>query len=234
MGGQRRGVRTKRRARRARGFTLTELLVTMGLIVLLMSIAIPATKAFQAEARSVSCLNNLRQVWSSIESYRAANRDFLPICEFLPVATDAGPEGGLTETLKGYVEKDCACWRCAADFDEEGSLSTGTSYLYVPGLIRYTPQIQFQVQQAMLPFIMNPGTSQAMMDKFRREAEAKLVTKFYEASADFAVLCDSTDRHAYGDRKPKNAVFLDGRVGQVLFEQSGTPGQGDVPNGAEN
>lgn len=211
---------------RAAGFTLTELLVTIGIIVLLMSIIIPTARTFQAEARSVTCSNNLRNLWVSIEAYRTGNKDFLPMCEFLPVATANGPEGGLPETLKAYVTKDCQCWQCAADFDEEGSLSTGTSYLYVPGLIRYTPQIQLQVQQAMLPYIMNPGLGPAMMDKLRREAEAKLVTRFYEGAENFAVLCDSQDRHVYGDREPKNAVFLDGRTGRVLFDQ-------DAPGGPD-
>lgn len=216
---------------RARGFTLTELLVTMGLIVVLMSIIIPTTRTFQAEARSVTCSNNLRQIWVSIETYRTGNRDLLPMCEFLPVATANGPEGGLPATMKGYVERDCECWRCAADFDEEGSLSTGTSYLYVPGLIRYTPQIQLQVQQAMLPYVMSPGLGPAMLEKLRRDAEAKLVTRFYEGAADFAVLCDSQDRHVYGDRDPKNAVFFDGRTGRVLFDQnaSGSGGGGGTP-----
>ena len=212
-------------ARRPAGFTLTELMVTMGIIVLLMSIIVPTARSFQAEARSVACISNLRQLWVSIETYRTGNKDFLPMSEFLPVATDNGPEGGLPEVLKAYVNKDCTCWLCAADFDEDGSISTGTSYLYVPGLIRYTPQIQFQVQQAMLPFMLNPGTSPAMLEKFRREAEAKLVTRFYEASPDFAVLCDSQDRHNYGDREPKNAVFLDGRTGRVIFDQDTQGGQ---------
>lgn len=203
----------------------------MGLIVVLMSLLIPAARSFQAESRSVSCLNNLRQLWTSIETYRTGNKDLLPICEFLPVASDQGPQGGLPETLKAYVQKDCACWRCAADFDEDGSLSTGTSYLYVPGLIRYTFQIQLQVQQAMVPFLLNPGTSPAMIEKFRREAEAKLVTRFYEGSSEFAVLCDSQDRHDYGDREPKNAVFLDGRTGRVIFDQAAQEAAG---NQAEN
>jgi prepilin-type N-terminal cleavage/methylation domain-containing protein len=217
-----------------RGFTLTELLVTMGIIVVLMSLIVPTAKTFQAESRSLVCSNNLRQLWSSIESYRTSNRDFLPMCEFLPVVTDQGAQGGLPELLKAYVPKDCTCWQCAADFDEDGSLSTGTSYLYVPGLIRYTPQVQIQVQQAMVPFIVNPGTSLSMLEKFRREAEAKLVTRFYESSPDFAVLCDSQDRHNYGDRQPKNAVFLDGRTGRVIFDSEASPPPAEPGNGSED
>ncbi|MDZ4756228.1 MAG: type II secretion system protein [Phycisphaerae bacterium] len=202
---------------RNRGFTLTELLVTLAIISVLMAIVIPTAKLFQAEARSVSCTNNMRQIWVCVDMYRQSNRDYLPMCEFVPVATADGPQGGLPETLKGFVEKDCECWRCAADFDEEGSLSTGTSYMYLPGLIRYTPQIQIAVQQAMAPFIMNPSMSQAVKDKLQRDAESKLVTRFYENSIDFAVITDSQDRHPIGDRNPKNAVYFDGRTGHFVI-----------------
>lgn len=196
---------------RHRGFTLVEMVVAMGIIAVLMAILIPTVKSVQKEARSTSCLNNLRQVYAAIDSYRVANREILPMCEFIPVATDLGPQGGLPAILKSYVPTDAAIWLCPADFDEDGSLSTGTSYMYVVGLIRYTPQIQFAVQQSMIPYMMDLSMSQAMKDRLRLEAEAKLTTRFYEASVDkFAILTDSQDRHDYGDRNPKNGLYLDG------------------------
>lgn len=196
-----------------RGFTLTELIVVIGLIALLMSIMVPTLKGIQAESRSASCMNNMRQIFTAIDGYRAINRDLLPMCEFLPVVVGEEAEGGLPEVLKAYIKKDSDLWRCPADFDEEGSLSTGTSYLYVPGLIRYTPQIQIAVQQAMIPYQFDLTMSQKMKDKLRTDAEARLTTRFYESNAEaFAILTDSQDRHAYGDRNPKNALYLDGGV----------------------
>ncbi len=196
---------------RRRGFTLVEMIVTIGIIAVLMAMIIPAVKGIQNEARSTACMSHLRQLYASIDSYRVANKEVLPMCEFLPVATDQGPQGGLPEILKAYQPKDAEIWRCPADFDEEGSLSTGTSYVYVVGLIRYTPQIQFAVQQSMIPYMMDLTMSQKMKDRIRLEAEAKLTTRFYESNADkFAIVTDSQDRHVYGDRNPKNALYLDG------------------------
>lgn len=196
-----------------RGFTLTELIVTIGVIALLMGLMIPTVKNIQAEARSTVCMSNLRQMFASIDTYRVANREQLPMCEFLPVVTDTGPEGGLPEILKSFLAKDSEIWRCPADFDEEGSLSTGTSYVYVAGLLRYSPQIQFAVQQAMIPYMLDLSMSQAMRDRLRVEAEARLTTRFYETSVDaFAIVADSQDRHTYGDRNPKNGLYLDGSV----------------------
>ncbi len=205
---------------RNRGFTLAELLVTIGIISVLMAILIPTARLFQAESRSVACQNHLRQLWIGIDTYRNNNREILPMCEFIPVASAEGPQGGLPALLKGYIETDCECWRCGADFDEEGSLSTGTSYMYLPGLMRYTPQVQIAVQQAMLPNILNPSIGPTMLEKLKREAEGKLVTRFYENSPDFAILIDSQDRHKIGDRNPKNAVYLDGRTGHFILESN--------------
>lgn len=189
------------------------MIVTIGVIALLMSLMIPTVKNFQAEARSTVCMNNLRQLFASIDTYRVANKEQLPMCEFLPVVTDDGPEGGLPEILKSFLAKDSDLWRCPADFDEEGSLSTGTSYFYLPGLLRYSPPIQFAVQQAMIPYMLDFSMSQKMKDRMRLEAEARLTTKFYESSVDaFAIVSDSQDRHRYGDRNPKNGLYLDGSV----------------------
>jgi type II secretory pathway pseudopilin PulG len=207
-----------RRPRHA--FTLVEMIVTIGVIVALMGVLIPTVKNFQAEARSVACQNNLRQIFVGLDAYRAGQRDILPMCEFLPVATDNGPQGGLPETLKGYLDKDCECWRCQADFDEDGSLATGTSYTYLAGLIRYTPQIQIAVQQAMIPYVFDVGMSQKMKDKLRLDAEAKLVTVFYQSNPDkFALIADSQDRHPIGDRPPRNGLYLDGSARIMEVEE---------------
>lgn len=203
-----------------RGFTLTEVIVVLGLVALLTALMVPTLKGIQAESRSAACMSHLRQLHVAIESYRSSNRDLLPICEFLPVVVGETTEGGLPELLKGYCSKHSTLWCCPADHDEEGSLSTGTSYLYLPGLLRYTPQIQIAVQQAMIPYYLDFTMSQKMKDKLRTDAEARLTTRFYEHNADrFAVLVDSQDRHVYGDRNPKNALYLDGGVRILKIEE---------------
>jgi len=203
-----------------RGFTLVEMIVTVGIIVVLMGVMVPVLKGIQAEARSAGCMSNLRQIGTGLEAYRQRNRDLLPMCEFIPVATDDGPQGGLPNLLDGTLPKDAAIWRCPGDFDEDESLSTGTSYLYMPGLLRYTPQIQLATARAMVPYLMNPAMSERMRNRMRNDTESKLVSLFYEKTpGGFAVVTDSQDRHAYGDRNPRNALYLDGSV-RILEQAS--------------
>ena len=208
------------------GFTLVEMLAVIGVIAVLMSIIVPTLSGVRREAESVSCQSNLRQLHGAIEIYRASIKGMLPMCDFLPASTPDGPVGGLVEVLGNTVERDCKCWYCPADLDEEGSLAAGTSYVYLPGLLRYSPQVQIQVATMMAASMNNPGLNERMRERQRRDAEAKLVGALYDQTPRaFAILADSQDRHKIGSRVPRNAVYIDGSVG-ILREPDEDPGSG--------
>lgn len=48
--------------RRARGFSLVELLVVLGVVALLIAIALPTVRGASRAARRTVCLNNLRSL----------------------------------------------------------------------------------------------------------------------------------------------------------------------------
>ena len=215
------------------GFTVVELMVVIGIIGVLLGIAFPALKTFRMEGFNVACQSNLRQIGGVLQTYRNQNQDTLPMVEFLPAATDEGPVGGLPWAFRGYLDRDNKCWCCPADSDEANSLSTGTSYFYMPGLIRYMPSVQIQVQQAMLAYMLDPTLTEDQLERLREGFESRLVTNFYRKDfSQLPLLYDSVDRHP-GTRIPRNALFYDGSAGiskdysEILEDAEGGMGDGD-------
>jgi prepilin-type processing-associated H-X9-DG protein len=66
--------RLSRRRTRRGAFTLTELLVVIGLIALLVSLLLPVVARARAAANATVCLSNLRQMGTAWTMYTAENR----------------------------------------------------------------------------------------------------------------------------------------------------------------
>jgi len=65
--------------RRQRGFTLIELLTVVAVISILLAVLLPSLNRVKEYARSVYCLNNLRQMAIAAHSYAAVYRNYYPL-----------------------------------------------------------------------------------------------------------------------------------------------------------
>jgi prepilin-type N-terminal cleavage/methylation domain-containing protein/prepilin-type processing-associated H-X9-DG protein len=76
--GQGCGSRTHGARQAAKGFTLVELLVVIGIIAVLISMLLPSLNRARESARSVKCLSNLRQLAIASLGYCNNNKYYFP------------------------------------------------------------------------------------------------------------------------------------------------------------
>jgi prepilin-type N-terminal cleavage/methylation domain-containing protein/prepilin-type processing-associated H-X9-DG protein len=67
-----------RRTSGARGFTLVELLVVIGIIALLVSVLLPALTKARRAANTIACSSNLRQIIQAMMIYASQNNNYIP------------------------------------------------------------------------------------------------------------------------------------------------------------
>lgn len=112
----------RRRNQPARGFTLVELLVVIGIIAVLISLLLPSLNKARRSANTAKCLSNCHQMFLAFQMYAINNHDYFP-----PTSG-----GNVTITIPGYASPQTVAvrwWGGAI-----GSITTGTPYYAVSPL----------------------------------------------------------------------------------------------------
>ena len=123
---------------RSHGFTLVELLVTIGIILLLIGILIPTVGAARRRSKVTLCASNLRQIGQAIQAYRSELRHWPEACPIPAPFTYPDWSFGtrsLPEVMSSYLSPRSGVYRCPGDrevFEQCASQPNGfgISYLY--------------------------------------------------------------------------------------------------------
>ena len=141
---------------KTRGFTLMELLIVLAVGVTFAGIGIPVARSVLAKSRQAACLNHLRSLGVSLESYLQDHQQTLPILA-LGRSSKADESPVLETVLMPYVENP-ETFKCPQDQKEFGK--TGSSYLW------NTTQNGLHISKLWLPGIENrPDKIPLIIDK---------------------------------------------------------------------
>ena len=77
-------ISTRMGTRDRRGFTLIEVLVTVAIIALLISILLPSLSGARRLAKRTQCQSNLKQIGTGIGAYMQTSNDYFPVAAAVP------------------------------------------------------------------------------------------------------------------------------------------------------
>lgn len=125
-------MKSSLRHKSAPGFTLVELLVSVGIITVLVAILLPVMAGVRIYAKKVQCMSNLRQCGMAILSYANQNKGWLPY-----------NDGGIDEWNPFSV-----CTNAAGTYTPDG-----THYYPIPPYGIYNPNLGQNFSGALNDFI---------------------------------------------------------------------------------
>jgi len=158
MGNRRRESQIVRARRGA--FTLTELLVVIGVIALLIGILLPALSKARESSRRAACLSNLRQLGQFLVMYSNANKDCLPNGNSAQRWDDSTGQSMVMVNFAEQYKITPAVFHCPSDSDPVPAKITSADY-YVDDSARVSYEFYF---------LWWPPEQPARINKFKGQA----------------------------------------------------------------
>jgi type II secretory pathway pseudopilin PulG len=182
---------------RCRAFTCLEFLVVVAVLAGLAAILLPALARSKQKALRVVCLNNEKQLYTSLQIYCAENGDKLPLAGFAAWAWDMPASTSAAMLNSGCTKKTFYCPSTAPRFTDNEDWQNAnslwnygnpnysmTGYSFAMGAVTLDPQYQNQRILAELhtnssPFQIftdNPATRELIPDVILSTGETVPVT----------------------------------------------------------
>lgn len=119
------------------GFTITELLVAIGIVGMIMSLILMAVQRVRSSAARAACLDQLRQVGAGLHLYHQANGSFPKGCSS-PGKDEPFPYMSWHTRLLPYIEQDAAWSRATAAYKQTPDFFQSPPHLFAEPMKLYS------------------------------------------------------------------------------------------------
>ncbi|MCS7015003.1 MAG: DUF1559 domain-containing protein [Gemmatales bacterium] len=120
--------------RKARGFTLIEVLVVVAIVGVLMALLLPAIQRVRESANRMRCQNNIKQLAIAVHNYES-NFGFLPPSMLAPIGATFGTNNGswsIHGRILEFIEQGTAGARVNLELGWDQQLNTGVPQMRIP------------------------------------------------------------------------------------------------------
>ena len=199
-----------------RAFSLTELIVVIGVIAILLGISVPAMQMIRQTARRSHCSSNLRQVMIATMAYEANGTGYPP--------ADNGTGGSLLISLLPFMEENTLSDRLKMPLD----VAIGETYGE-----RLQELCNSQVELLICPAAFE-------QDKFTAlPMQGKFTTHYYGVSGPVGNATSSDSSQTYSYRQltptsPAGPIGLNGLFSPKVNGRFGSRNMADVADGTSN
>jgi prepilin-type processing-associated H-X9-DG protein len=196
-----------------RGFTVVEILIVIGIIILLAAIFLPVFAAVKRKGQATSCMSNLKQLGLAFQNY---TQDYGRRYPFAGEVQNWSPGNGhwVSGTANAFLAN--LSWPYSAT-GEQADVEDGALFTYTKSASVYVCPANADGQKKRLTYSMNCAISGISDARIRQPSDIVLLVDEDTANDGYFFAVDDTHAHSAGTNSTDALTRLHNDGGNLLF-----------------